>query len=74
MREGRVDQILKQVEGLSPSERFELLQALKRLDNGVPSQQHVPAFGALKHLAGSGEEFIRRKAEDLDLEERSASR
>jgi hypothetical protein len=66
--------VLLQVRALSDSDRAELLESLKQLGARPASLPRGSARGRMAHLSNSSEDFMRRRAEEIDLEDRRPPR
>jgi hypothetical protein len=66
--------VLLQVRALSDSDRAQLLESLKQFGARPASLPRGSARGKMAHLPNTSEDFIRRKAEEIDLEERRFSK
>ena len=74
MSTGTLDRMIEEVKGLSAEERRRLIEILSE-DQRSPEQEKRDRMaqsirGKYKHVLTSSEEFARRKAEEIALEER----
>ncbi len=68
--ETTVHDILRQVRSLSPSDRSQLIELLGQMENRPSSVPKTSAYGKMAQFPNSSEDFIRRKAAEIEWENR----